>query len=209
MARATGPTFSVYAKVNFHHMREFMDTVSYYGQRKTMHALGKSLQHEITRYVPVGKTHNLQKSYVITTGRDKMRGPWFNLAYQNTEKAPYTMYQYYGEVYGTNYPVWRAGIKLKKNPADTQVNWEHVGWVSKKGEKKYNTHRPLGIRRTIKTKDGRYIYIKGYSKKKPRPHARWVEWYCNQPKFNTWKDITGQKIVNDILNQYRKRLGNG
>lgn len=205
MARATGPLITVQAKFNFRNMKEFTEIVTYYGQRKTMQKLGHSLQHEITRYVPVGKTHHLQQSYKITNGRDKSKGPWFSLEYLNTEKAPYTMYQYYGEVWGNNFPIWQANIKLQKSSSDTQIKWQHVGWRSKKGEKKYNTHRPIGTRTAYEVGKGKLVYVKGYTKKKPKPHARWVEWYCNDKKFTTWQDITGQQIVNDILTKYKKK----
>lgn len=205
MARATGPFIKVVAKTNFHGMREFVDVVTYYGQRKTMQKLGHSLQHEINRYVPVGKTHHLQRSYTILTGREHDRGPWFTLAYLNTESAPYTMYQYYGEVWGKNYPTWSANLTLTKDPGDMQIRWKHSGWISKKGEKKENTHRPLGIRHSFRNKYGKLIYITGYTKRKPKPHARWVEWYCEQHKFTIWKDTTGQQIVKDILAKYKMK----
>lgn len=81
---ANEPLIQVHAKTSFRNVREFTQIVSYYGQRKTMERLGQSLRHEITRYIPVGKHHNLQKSYTLTTGRNGERGPWFKLEYHNT-----------------------------------------------------------------------------------------------------------------------------
>lgn len=207
MARANGSLIQIRAKTAFRNMREFTDTVSYYGQRKTMQKLAHSLQHEITRYVPVGKTKNLQRSYIIDTGRDRSRGPWFKLEYLNTEKAPYTMYQYYGKVWENNFPIWQANIKLEKSRGDTHIQWQHIGWMSRKGVPKHETNRPLGTKGTIKTPYG-MAQIKGYTKKKPKPKARWVEWYCDEggrEKFTAWQDITGQRIVNEMLKRFGKK----
>ena len=48
-----------------------------------------------------------------------------------TWSAPYARYQYYGEVYGPNFPIESGG--------------NIVGWFSRPGEKKVPTGRELGI----------------------------------------------------------------
>ena len=195
--------------------QRFSNVVTFYGTRQTMEIIGERFRREVSRYIPVGKTHRLQrKAYTLTTGRAKAKGkngvsdPWFKLEYHNTEEVPYAMYQYYGEVWGPNYATWQADITLQKKASDTKIAWKHTGWVSKAGEKKRNMHRPLGVKRRIELKrSGKVIYIDGYTKRKPRPHPKWVEYFVTSNRYELWLTGTVNTIVPEVVRMYEKKYG--
>ena len=202
------------------HMREFLEVVTKYGTRKTMLSIGESFRHEVNRYIPVGDSRHLQeKGYELKAGITKNQGPYFRLTYRNTPEVPYVMYQYYGEVWGKNYAHWVPTMTLHKayaNPMSEHhtlniqksklTKWEQVGWVSEKGVKKENTHRPLGVPRTIVLKNGKIIRIEGYKKKKPKPKPFWVEYFRNSARFTPWLDGTAALIARQVKNKYMEKL---
>ena len=81
---------------------------------------------------------------------------------------PYARYQYYGEIYGPNYPIMRAG--------------SIVGWYSKPGTRKYPTGRELGV-------PG---YWKGwkFGYTTSGTHHHWDQYFRYLPKLKTNIEIT-------------------
>lgn len=80
----------------------------------------------------------------------------------------YARYQYFGEVYGPNYPIMRQGTI--------------VGWYSRRGMKKYPTGRELGVPGFWKG------WRFGYTT--PGTHHHWDEYYKYLPKMRTNLEIT-------------------
>lgn len=189
-------------------MNAFIEAVTYYGTRKTMVEVGEKFRHEVNRYIPA-KTYNLQRySYNLTTGRDPKKGPWFKLEYLNTEKVPYALYQYYGEVWGPNYATWRADITLHKDPENTKIDkWTHTGWVSAKGKKKRPMGYPIGIKRTFVMKNGKILTITGYTKRGKK--ALWLEYFRNSPRYEPWLHSTVRPIIAEITRKYNAKRSRG
>ena len=90
----------------------------------------------------------------------------------------YARYQYYGQVYGTNYPIMRGG--------------RITGWYSKKGVKKHPTGRELGV-------PG---YWKGwkFGYTTPGTHHHWDQYFQYYLKLRT-----NQKITRYLKSECKKR----
>lgn len=89
----------------------------------TLRGVNEIIAETAEKYIPY-KTGNLRRSVHI--------GPK-TIAWT----APYARYQYYGEIYGPNYPI------VKKDSAGQ--TWKVVGWYSP--PKKHKTGRELGVPR--------------------------------------------------------------
>lgn len=191
-----------------------------YGNRKAMLEMAESLRHKVNQYIPAGRTHKLQNKGYEEHAGTKGGTPYFTLQYRNTEEVPYVMYQYYGEIWGDNYAHWVPNLvrhkeydiqgpvtKKRGKQIANQQRWQQIGWVSKKGVKKYNKHKAIGYPRSIDLGNGRRIYIKGYSKRKPRPQPKWLEWFRGQRKFSVWKDQEARQIATRITAYYQRKYG--
>ena len=80
----------------------------------------------------------------------------------------YARYQYYGEVYGPNYPITRGGTI--------------IGWYSKPGVKKHPTGRELGV--PGMWRGWRFGYTT------PGTHHHWDNEFKYQVKLKTNQEIT-------------------
>lgn len=139
----------------------------------------------INQYVPEKTGKLKKKGYVLSVSNSKIN-PWFKIYYRNTSTMPYVMYQYYGKVWGPNYPIFEAE---NFNPNDLKMRKMrsfHTGkWYSAK--KKHETYRKFARRRKgVKLKNGRVIKIEGYTTNKQKVQPMWVE-YAERHK----NDFTG------------------
>lgn len=87
------------------------------GNEKTMRGVNQIIANTVEPYIPY-KTGALRRSVQV--------GPK-TIAWRKV----YARYQYYGEVYGPNFPIMSQG--------------QIVGWYSNPGEKKHPTGRELGL----------------------------------------------------------------
>lgn len=142
-----------------------------------------TLKH-INRYVPRHSGKLRDKGYHITLGKNTV-GAWFKIVYRNTAAVPYVLYQYYGEVYGPNYPTFeRESLGEGFNKRDLMLraakfNYRHAGWSSSQKFEKQPTGRHFRrSRKKFQVKAGKYkgtwVTITGYTRnKKARP--LWLE----------------------------------
>lgn len=94
--------------------RKLLDLV---GNEKTKRGINQIIADMVKPYVPY-KSGSLRESVQV--------GPK-TIAWRKV----YARYQYYGEVYGPNFPIMSGG--------------KIVGWYSRPGEKKHPTGRELGL----------------------------------------------------------------
>lgn len=151
-------------------------------QKKLSLDLSQMMLKDINKYVPRHTGTLRDEGYNITLGNKSSKGPWFKITYRDTKKVPYVMYQYYGEVWGPNYPKFELEEEFSKNDlVMRQAKFKHVGWNSPNKERK--SKHPTGrkfrrSRRKFQIKRGKYrgawVTITGYTRnRKARPY--WIE----------------------------------
>lgn len=177
--------------------------------KKLMYDLSNIMLDSINQYVPKNTGKLREKGYVRTTANSKTN-PWFKIAYRNTSRLPYVMYQYYGKVWGPNYPKF-SGEQEKFNPEDlkmrsAKIKYKHEGWYSSVSKKE--TWRQFARRKkTVKFKYGKYkgrvVTIKGYTTTPRKIQPMWVE-YAEQHKY----DFTGyhQPMISLIEKTFRNAI---
>ena len=97
-----------------------------------------------------------------------------------TWSTPYARYQYYGEVYGPNFPIESQGII--------------VGWFSRPGERKHPTGRELGIPGEWKG------WTFGYTTPGTKHH-----WYNRM--LDNDKRVLQIRITNFLKRKFREKYG--
>lgn len=101
--------------------------------------------------------------------------------------APYAHYQYVGEVYSPNIPVYEGG--------------NIVGWFSPPGKKKHPTGRPLGKPGQLTDSQGNVIWTFGYNREQhPLATSHWDK-VAMQSQLEIF-----ERQVKDILARRAKQL---
>ena len=160
--------------------------------KTVMTALSNRMLREVNKYVP-RRTGNLKMfGYKIEYGRTATQSRYFKIIYRNTPKMPYIMYQYNGEVYGPNFPIFAQGPNRFTATPGVQT-----GWKSRKGKgTKKPMGREIGHRRTMYDKYHRKVLVTGYTKNR-KAHKQWLDYVRNTPKI--WKPLKKElaKIVTE------------
>lgn len=176
---------TVYTKVNVLKLKNMDKKVAkkIHHKQLSMDLAQMTLKH-INQYVPRHSGKLRDKGYRIDLGKNAT-GTWFKIVYRNTSAVPYVMYQYYGEVYGPNYPTFEIdslGEGFNKRDLmlrSAKFNYRHAGWASSKKFEKQPTGRHFRrSRKKFQIKAGRYkgtwVTITGYTRnRKARPF--WLE----------------------------------
>lgn len=157
-----------------------------------MFDLSEIMLENINQFVPKNTGRLREKGYTRTISNSKTN-PWFKIKYGNKGGLRYVMYQYYGKVWGPNYPKF-TGEQEKFNPEDLKmrpahIRYKHIGWYSSVNKKE--TWRHFARRRkTVKFKYGKYkgrvVVINGYTTTPQKIQPGWVE-YAEQHQ----NDFTG------------------
>lgn len=151
------------------------NSLAYLGHTEAMQDLAKGYRYYINRFVPK-ESGDLRRS-----ARAKSKaasGSGSATVYWGTTKTTekYAHYQFVGDVYGPN--------KAHFNDAGV-----HDGWTSPRGKgEKENTHRKMGVPFTYELKDGKVVYVKGYTT--PGTGYDWIE------KFKKDSGDYGETAVN-------------
>ena len=161
-------------------------------QKDGINLLADIFINEVNKYIPESSGNLKKYGYVLRTYTPQKKPAWFSVAYRNTNKVPYVMYQYYGEVWGPNRAVF--------------TNGEHTGWISPIHPKK-KTNRVLGhpTRKTIELRDGRVINITGYTVNK-QAQAKWLEYVRTTP--TVWNPLR-RKMLTEVKTLVKQRINNG
>lgn len=138
------------------------NSMAFLCEPEAMNDVAKGYRYYINKFVPK-KTGALRKSAITKkkVAEGGGNGTGSATVYWATEGkvAKYGHYQFVGDVYGPNKPVFKA---LGPNPGGGAG--VQSGWRSPKGEgEKYNTHRKMGVPFTYTLHDGRVVHVKGYT----------------------------------------------
>lgn len=178
------------------------NSLDFLGYDEAMTDLAKGYRYYISKFVPkntgalrktatvaIGSNHGLSGAGGGGQGNAFVR--WTPTA---TTKA-YFHYQLVGDVYGPNKAVFNeAG--------------EHVGWRSPKAPGgKYNTHRKMGNPGSYTLRDGRTVYIKGYTT--PNTRYDWIDAFAkDKGNFGeTAVNIKAARYIYDAFYIRAKKLG--
>ena len=150
------------------------NSLDFLGCSECMTDLAKGYRYYISKFVPkasgdlrktattaIGSTHGLAGAGGGGRGNAFVR--WIPTG---PAKA-YFHYQWVGDVYGPNKPVWGQG------PNQNGAAGVHVGWQSVGGMKKTNTGKKMGTPFTYTLHDGRVVKVKGYTT--PNTRYNWID----------------------------------
>lgn len=148
----------------------FEKSLDFLGESGFMTSIAKGYRYYINRFVPK-QSGNLRKAaMVLGTNLGAHGSDGMGVVYWKSTKAvePYLHYQYEGEVYGPNKPVFNA---LGPNAGGPGAG-VHSGWVSPT-KPKTPQGRKLGKPYTYTLHDGRVVHIKGYTT--PNTTHHWID----------------------------------
>ncbi len=164
------------------------DSLDFLGETGFMTSIAKGYRYYINRFVPK-ESGNLRKSarvLGVNYGANHSRGMAIVYWKETNAVKDYMYYQYEGEVWGPNKPIFEAA-----GPNPSGAAGAHSGWVSP--PHKTNTGRKMGIPYTY-TRDGRTVHIKGYTT--PNTGAHWID------EFMKDQGDYGEKAVGMLAARY-------
>ena len=153
-----------------------------------MNDLAKGYRYYINKHVPK-KSGALRRS-ATTKGYASSGDGFAYVRWGSYKKVKnYWHYQFVGDVYGPNKPVFKA---LGPNPSGAAG--VHSGWVSPKGKQKTNQGRKMGTPTTYTLSNGQVVHIYGYTT--PGTGYNWIK------RFKEDTGDYGEKAVNIRAGRY-------
>ena len=176
------PGIIIKSVLNTTAMRQLALKLYYLGDTQAMQDVGAMTADYFNQFVPM-RTGRLRNSVRYRPSFRRVYVSWGNTA----KTAQYAHYQYEGEVYKVNFPVFSKQGDFK-------------GWRSKTGATKIPTGREMGIQRDVAIKHGKTYFLTKLGYRTPGTHHHWLEVGKADPKYNKFRrDVT--KYMKDKLKE--------